>query len=331
MQEKRSWIYWIALGAGCLAIGTACTAYLKSAAKRNAKPSDVLGIGATLQGKRPFPADNAWNQDISSLPVDPMSEVFVAGIGLNKPLHPDFGPKYGIPYIVISAEQAKHKMTIEIENAAESDAGPYPIPPNAPIEGGADAPADADRHVIVVDRDNWKLYELFAVFAEGEGANRRWRAGSGAIFNLATNAMRPAGWTSADAAGLPIFPGLVRYDETVERKEINHAIRFTCRHTRRAYIAPARHFASRSNDESLPPMGMRVRLKASVDISGYPPTAQVVLKALKKYGMILADNGSDWFISGSPDARWDNDEVNSLKKIHGSNFEVVRMGEMVTK
>jgi hypothetical protein len=179
---------------------------------------------------------------------------------------------------------------------------------------------------LVIDRDNWLLYELFSAYPDGEG----WRAGSGAIFDLASNALRPAGWTSADAAGLPIFPGLVRFDEVVEREEIRHAVRFTARRTRRGYIAPARHFASSDTSSTRPPMGMRVRLRAGVDISGYPSSARVVLQALKTYGMILADNGGNWFISGAPDPRWDDAELNTLKRLRGRDFEVVTMGPVTT-
>lgn len=288
------------------------------------------GIGASLNGRRIFPADNPWNQDISKLPVDPNSEALIASIGASKPLHPDFGTVYngapnGIPYIVITGAETSRKAHIKFEYADESDPGPYPIPLNAPIEGGPKS--DGDRHVLVIDKDHWKLYELFSAHPEGDG----WKAGSGAIFDLNSNAQRPAGWTSADAGGLPIFPGLARYDEAVERKAILHALRFTCKHSRHAYVPPARHFASPSQDANLPPMGMCVRLKSNVDIAGYPPAAKAILTALKRYGMILADNGGDWFISGSPDSRWNDDDLGSLRKIKGSDLEVVKMGTMVTR
>jgi len=198
------------------------------------------------------------------------------------------------------------------------------IPPGAPIEGGPSS--SGDRHVLVVDREAWKLYELFAAYPAGAG----WTAGSGAVFDLASNDLRPAGWTSADAAGLPILPGLVRYDEAVERGEIRHALRFTVSSTRRAYVYPARHFASSDPSPSLPPMGMRVRLKASFDVSVYPRSARAVLVALKTYGMILADNGSDWYVSGTADSRWNDEEINTLKQVRGSDFEVVAMGTVVT-
>lgn len=182
-----------------------------------------------------------------------------------------------------------------------------------------------DRHCLILDQDNWKLYELDELHREGG----IWHATSGAIFDLNSNALRPASWTSADAAGLPVFPGLVRYDEVAERKSIPHALRFTVVKSRRAYVYPARHWASRSIDPHLPPMGMRVRLKASVDISGFPPNERVILACLKKYGMIVADNGGDWFLSGAPDARWNNEELGALKRIHGSDFEVIYMTNVV--
>lgn len=286
-----------------------------------------LGEHASLNGKRPFPDNNPWNQDISSRPVDPNSEALIASIGANDSLHADFGTFWeggpiGIPYVVVSGSQTK--SSVEFEYGDESDAGPYPIPNDPPIEGGPDS--DGDRHIIMVDRDNWMLYELYA----SRRINGAWNAGSGAIFDLSSNALRPAGWTSADAAGLPIFPGLVRYDEVVERREINHALRFTVSRSRRAYVHPARHFASSSTDPSLPPMGMRVRLKASVDISGYTESVQVILRALKKYGMMVADNGSDWYISGAHDPRWNDDELSEISSLRGRDFEVVQMGEVVT-
>jgi hypothetical protein len=294
-------------------------------------PVPDLGAGASLRGKRVFPGDNPWNEDISGLPVDPNSANLIASIGLGTSLHPDFGTVWagapnGIPYVVVSGTQPK----VPIEFTAygsESDAGPYPVPPDAPIEGGASG--TGDRHVIVIDRDNWKLYELYSAYPVSGGAS--WRAAGGAIFDLNSNALRPAGWTSADAAGLPIFPGLVRYDEVFEQREITHALRFTAQSTRRAYVYPARHFASSNTNPNLPPMGMRVRLKASFNISGFSPAMQVILKALKKYGMMLADNGSNWYISGAPDPRWNDAELNTLKAIKGSDFEVVKMGTIVDR
>jgi hypothetical protein len=200
------------------------------------------------------------------------------------------------------------------------------VPRNAPIEGGANS--DGDRHVLVVDKDNWKLYELFRAFPNADGS---WRAASGAIFDLKSNALRPEGWTSSDAAGLPIFPGLVRYDEVFEQREIRHALRFTVKKTRRAYVYPARHYASSETNPNLPPMGMRVRLKASYDISQFSPANRVILRALKKYGMIVADNGGNWFLSGAPDMRWSDEDLSKLKIVTAADFEVVRMDRIVTK
>lgn len=286
-----------------------------------------LGPNASLNGRRLFPNDNPWNTRIDGAPVDPNSDMLIASIGLDDNLHPDFGADYnggpfGIPYVVV--EGGTPRVPVTFDYADESDPGPYPIPHDAPIEGGPSS--DGDRHILVLDRDNWMLYELFAAYPEGDG----WRAGSGAIFDLGSNVLRPAGWTSADAAGLPILPGLVRYDEVVELGEIRHALRFTVRRTRRAYVHPARHWASSETDPTLPPMGMRVRLKADVDITAYPPAAQVILNALKAYGMMVADNGSDWFISGAPDPRWPDDDLNTLKQITGAMFEVVEMDGIVT-
>jgi hypothetical protein len=294
-------------------------------------PIPDLGPGASLHGKPLFPPDNAWNKDISSDPVDPNSDNLIASIGLTTGLHPDFGTVYngapnGIPYIVVSGSQPLVPLNWTAYGD-ESDAGPYPVPPNAPIEGGP--ASNGDRHVLVIDRDNWKLYELGYAFPVNGGAS--WNANCGAVFDLNSNALRPAGWTSADAAGLPIFPGLVRYDEVFEQSEIKHALRFTAAITRRAYVHPARHFASSNTSVNRPPMGMRVRLKASFNIATFSPRMQVILRALKKYGMILADNGSNWYISGAPDPRWDDAELSTLKSIKGSNFEVVQMGTIVTQ
>jgi len=227
--------------------------------------------------------------------------------------------------MVVSGTQGK--VPVSFYYSAQSDPGPYPVPPNAPVEGGSDG--DGDRHVLVIDRDNWKLYELFDARPVNGGAS--WTAGSGAIFDLSSNALRPAGWTSADAAGLPIFPGLVRYDEVVERAEIRHALRFTCPVTRRAYVHPARHFASSRTDANLPPMGMRVRLRANFDVSGFPPNVRVILNAMKRYGMFLADNGSGWYVSGAPDPRWSDDELATLRSVRSTDFEVIRLGPVVTE
>lgn len=289
-------------------------------------PTGPLGLNASLVGRSLFPANNPWNTAIDNAPVDPNSAAIIANIGLTKSFHPDFGANwnggpFGIPYYVVSGTQLGVNVTFDYDD--ESDHGLYPIPPNAPIEGGASS--DGDRHVIIVDRDNWKLYELYYAFPQ---SNVSWHAGSGAKFDLSSNALRPAGWTSADAAGLPILPGLVRYDE-VSAGLIAHALRFTVSRSRKAYIPPARHWASSDTSSLRPPMGMRVRLKASVNISTYPASAQVILRALKKYGMMVADNGSDWYVSGTADARWNDNEINSLKALKGSDFEVVLMTGIV--
>jgi len=289
-----------------------------------------LGVNASMNGAQIFPADNPWNTPVDTLPVDPNSDDLIDSIGRYTTLHPDFGANwnggpFGIPYIVVSGDTPRVNVTFQF--ASESDTGPYPIASNAPIEGGPNS--SDDRHIITIDRDNRSLYELYAAYPPNRTGDP-WRAGSGAIWDMDSNDLRPAGDTSADAAGLPIFPGLVRYDEVYERGEINHALRFTVSTSRRAYVYPARHSASSHTDSDLPPMGMRVRLKASFDISGFSEANQVVLRALKKYGMMVADNGSDWYISGVADARWDDDELRELKGIEGGNFEVVEMGAIVT-
>jgi hypothetical protein len=289
-----------------------------------------LGIDASLHGALPFPENNPWNQDISALPVDPNSAALIASIGLNAGLHPAFGGALwqgapnGIAYIVVPGTQSL--VPLSFTYADQSDPGPYPIPANAPIEGGPSS--TGDRHVIVVDRDHWKLYETYNSFPNSTFTS--WSADSGAVFDLTSDALRPLFWTSADAAGLPIFPGLVRADEVLDQGAILHALRFTAVHTRRAFTTPARHFASNLTAPSYPPMGLRVRLKASFNISLYPPDVQVILTALKKYGMILADNGSNWFLSGTPDPRWNDSDLHTLTNVSGSNFEVVQMGEVIT-
>jgi hypothetical protein len=269
-----------------------------------------------------FPRDNPWNRRVDRLPVAAGSDRLIAAIGADRGLHPDFGSgvyqggPIGIPYTTVPGGQ--RRVPVSFQYADESDRGPYPIPPNAPIEGGRSS--DGDRHVIVVDRARCRLYELFDAHPLAGGA--RWRAGSGAVWDLRSNRLRPRGWTSADAAGLPILPGLARYEE-LRRGGIDHALRFTASRTRRAFIAPARHFASSSDDPSLPPMGLRVRLKRSFRLAGFGPQARAVLLALKRYGMLLADNGSPWFISGAPSSGWDNDDLHALARVHGSDFEVV--------
>jgi hypothetical protein len=269
-----------------------------------------------------FPSNNPWNQRVDGLAVARNSALLIRTIGLGRSVHPDFGSglyngePIGIPFAVVS----KHtpRVRISFDYASESDGGFYPIPRNVPIEGGASS--SGDRHVIVVDRDSCKDYELFSAYARRGGAS--WHAGSGAIFNLRSNHLRPAGWTSADAAGLPILPGLARYDE-VARGVIDHALRFTADRTRMSYVYPARHYASSSNDPSLPAMGLRVRLKAKVDISHLPRQARTVAQALKRYGMILADNGSPWYVWRAPHRHWNNDDLHQLGDLGGRDFEVV--------
>jgi hypothetical protein len=272
-----------------------------------------------------FPADNPWNQRVDGLPAARNSARLIAGIGLAAPVHPDFGSglyngePIGIPVTVASARTRRVPVTFRY--ASESDRGPYPLPRGVPIEGGYGS--RGDRHVIVVDRDSCLDYELFAAYPHDDGNS--WTAGSGAIFDLRSDHLRPAGWTSADAAGLPILPGLARYDE-VATGVIDHALRFTAPCTAPRYVYPARHEASTCHGANLPPMGLRVRLKASVKISGLPYQARVVAQALKRYGMILADNGSPWYLSGAPDPRWNNDALHALARLTGRDFEVVNTG-----
>jgi hypothetical protein len=284
-----------------------------------------LGVGASLHGKQVFPSDNPWNQRVDTMAVDPNSDTYINSIGRAAHFHPDFGSNltYGIPYVVVPGSQKG--VAVSFDYASESDKGPYPIPSNPPIEGGASS--TGDRHVLMIDRDHWKLYELYSAYPQRDGT---WHAGSGAIFDLNSDALRPAGWTSADAAGLPIFPGLVRYDEAVGAGMITHALRFTVPKTQKGYVYPARHFASSSTDATLPPMGMRVRLKASFDISKFPAEARVILQALKTYGMMVADNGSAWYVTGAPDTRWNDNNLDSLKTLTGDDFEVVKMGTITT-
>ncbi len=263
-----------------------------------------------------FPADNPWNQRVDRLPVAANSRAIVDSIGADTGLHPDFGSglwdgaPIGIPITVVKTRVAKSRVAFDY--ADESDRGPYPIPAGVKIEGGG------DRHALIVDSSTCKLYELYALQRSGSA----WHAGSGAIWSLRSNKVRPAGWTSADAAGLPIMPGLVRWSE-VARGHIDHALRFTVERTRRAYVYPARHSASDLTDPSLPPMGLRVRLRADYPIAGFPPQARVLLQALKTYGMIVADNGTSWYITGEPSPRWSNDDLHTIGRVPGSAFEVV--------
>lgn len=284
-----------------------------------------LGIGASLNGERPFPANNAWNMDISRFPVHPNSANLIASIGNNTGLHPDFGTFWegapiGIPYVIVSGSQPRVPVDF-IWWPNESDSGPYPIPPNAPIEGGPSS--DGDRHVLTIDRDNWKLYETYYSHPVNGGAS--WTAGSGAVWNFNSNKLRPLGWTSADAAGLPIFPGLVRRDEVL-LGEIKHAIRFTAQTTRTSYVYPATHQAGSTSSQNAPPMGLRVRLKSTFNINNpaFSANVRVILRAMQKYGMILADNGSNWYVTGTHDPLWNDDELSNLSRVKGTDFEVVQ-------
>lgn len=269
-----------------------------------------------------FPASSVWNKRVDALPVAGNSSAIVGSIGAGLNVHADFGSglwnggPIGIPITVVGSSTPKR--VVRFDYAEESDRGPYPIPSGVKIEGGRQA--DGDRHAILVDRSSCRLYELFALYPRS--GTPRWRAGSGAIWNLRSNRLRPAGWTSADAAGLPILPGLARYGE-VARGRINHALRFTVERSRRAYVYPARHFASTLTDPDLPPMGLRLRLRADFPVAGFPRQARIVLTALKRYGMIVADNGSSWYVSGAPNPRWSNDQLHTLHRVHGSDFVVV--------
>jgi uncharacterized membrane protein YgcG len=284
--------------------------------------------GPTLEGCPVFPFDNIWNTPVADLPLNPDSSAFINTIGPTRGLHPDFGSgtwdggPIGIPYDVVDASEPK--VNVSFDYADESDPGPYPIPPEALIEGGSQS--SGDRHVLVLDRGNCILYELFSAYPQPDGT---WQAGSGAIFDLNSNALRRSGWTSADAAGLPILSGLVRYDE-VAAGEIRHALRFTAPQTRSDYVWPARHQASSLTAAQIPPMGQRFRLKADFDISPFSPPIRVILQAMKTYGLILADNGSAWYLSGAPDPRWDNDMlVSELAQVKGSDFEAVDVSTLM--
>lgn len=290
-------------------------------------PTPTLPPPPQIAGCAIFPADNIWNTPIDKLPVDANSAAYIDTIGADRTLHPDFGAglweggPIGIPYLTVTGSQAKVNVTFDYDD--ESDIGPYPVPTDAPIEGGPNS--DGDRHVLLLDQDACKLYELFYTHPQEDGS---WTAGSGAIFDLTSHTLRPDTWTSADAAGLPILPGLVRYDE-VASGEIRHAIRFTAPETQRAYVWPARHYASSLTATHYPPLGQRFRLRADFDMTGFSPTIQVILRAMQKYGIILADNGSAWYISGVPDERWDNDLLRELRQISGSNFEAVDVSSLL--
>ncbi len=284
----------------------------RAARKRTALPSPEYHCQV-------FPADNPLNEEIADAPLNPNSADYIASIGLSGHLHPDFGtnPTYGIPYTVVGAEQEEVPIRFTAFGE-ESDPGPYPIPADAPVEGGG------DKHVLVAQEGTCMLYELYKAHRHGTG----WKAASGAVFNLQSNALRPEGWTSADAAGLPIFPLLVRYPE-VAAGQIDHALRVTVPATQRGYIHPATHFASSSSDPNLPPMGLRLRLKASYSLAGFSGESLIVLEALKRYGLIVADNGSPWFITGAPDPRWNDANLEEIKQVPGAEFEAVESGPIL--
>ena len=297
--------------AGALALAGACAAAAAAA----------YPFGRGTGGCEVFPPSSPWHENVSKLPVSPRSSAYIASIGASGFLHPDFGSNltYGIPYAVVPRSQPKVAIRFTAYGD-ESDKGPYPVPPGAPVEGGAGS--SGDRHVLVLQAGACKLYELYDAHPNSGGS---WDAGSGAVFDLRSNRLRRDGWTSADAAGLPIFAGLIRYDE-IQRGVINHAIRFTAPQTQAGFIHPATHFASSSQDPNLPPLGLRLRLKASFDISHFPRVARIILRAMKTYGLILADNGSPWYFQGATDPRWNDEQLDSLKGVPGSAFEVVQTG-----
>lgn len=281
-------------------------------------PAAMRSGAPQIGGCAVFPPDHIWNRRVTDLPVDAHSGDYINAVGGATGLHPDFGSglwegyPIGIPYTTVTGAQPRAALTFTY--ASESDPGPYPIPPDAPVEGGS------DHHVLVVDTSNCVLYEMWDSTRQPDGS---WTAGSGAVFPLGAYALRPDTWTSADAAGLPILPGLVRYDE-VAAGEIRHAVRFTAPVTRAAHVWPARHDASDETGAAYPPMGQRFRLKAGVDISGFPAPVRVIFKAFQEYGLILADNGSSWYINGVPDERWDNDMlVGAFDQLTGADFEAV--------
>ncbi len=288
-----------------------------------------VGQGASLNGFLPFPSDNLWNKDISSAAVDPNSANYISYIGSSVGLHPDFGAgEYdgsymGIPYTVVDSSQALIPITYTAYGD-ESDPGPMPIPLTAPIEGYPN-PGTGDRHVLVLDNANCFLYELYSSYPQ----TASWDAGSGAVWDLLADEQRPYTWTSADAAGLPIFPGLVRYDE-VAAGAINHAIRFTLQNSSAGFTPPASHWASTTSNANALPMGARLRLRAGFDVSSFSATNQVILNAMKKYGLIMADNGSSMYISGTPDDRWNNDDLHNLGNVTASDFDVIQISPLYT-
>jgi hypothetical protein len=335
-KQQVVWLV-VCLAAGCSAISVKWTTavspfvanlhtalYLPLVVAKPDAPPQIAGCDI-------FPADNIWNTAVDDLPIHPNSADYINAIGADRRLHPDFGSgvwppdstsPIGIPFVVVSGSQP-YVPVIFFWWPDESDPGPYPIPPDAPIEGGPDA--EGDRHVLVLEKDNCFLYEMYYAFPQPDGS---WEAANGAVYDLHSHALRPDGWTSADAAGLPILPGLVRYEE-VASGEIRHALRFTAPQTQAAYLWPARHHASGLTDPIYPPMGLRLRLRADYDISGFAPEVQTILRAFKTYGIILADNGSPWYISGAPDERWDNDILRQLRIITGADFEAVDVSSLL--
>jgi hypothetical protein len=298
----------LAVGAaGMLRVARPLTGRILTHLRYVRTPDIILPAGCTM-----FPADNIWNTSIRNLPLHPLSAGFVEAMGADKPVHADFGTHAGYEIAIAGANERPAEISFG-EGAAESDPGPYRIPDDAPIEKGG------DRHVLVVDPSHCELYELFSV--EHSGSNH-WDASSGAVFDLRSNKLRPRNWTSADAAGLPMIPGLVRYEE-VKAGAINHALRFTTPKTRKLFYWPAQHSASSNTDPTLPPMGLRFRLKSSVPIGSFSPETRVILTALQNYGMMLADNGSAWYLSGAMDSRWPSRVGEELRKLHGSDFEAV--------
>jgi hypothetical protein len=306
------------------AVATLVAAPTTGFASAATKPEHRVAAGPHEYGCPILPASNAINRDISRAPVDPLSDSYIASIGATLHLHADFGtnPANGIPYVVVGPHQPRVPIDFS-EYGAESEPGPYPVPLGAPVEG---AGVEGDRHVLVLQMHTCKLYELYGAQRKGAG----WEAGSGAVFNLRSNALRPEGWTSADAAGLPIFPLLARYPQVREGR-IDHALRVTVSRTQAGYIHPATHLASSSEDASLPPMGLRLRLKAGFDLSPYRGQALVILRALKRYGLIVADNGSSWYIGGASDPRWSDEDLDQLKTVPGSAFEAVSTGPILHK
>ncbi len=290
----------------------------------------TLGQEGSLNGFVPFPPNSLWNTNIANVAVDPNSAAIINFIGSSQPLHPDFGSglyngqSIGIPYIVVPNAQPLANINFTAYGD-ESDPGPMPIPFNAPIEGYPN-PGNGDRHVLVIDKGNCWLYELYYAFPQNPGL---WNAASAAVWDLTANEQRPYTWTSADAAGLPIFPGLIRYDE-IAAGVIKHAIRFTLQYSQQAFTPPASHWAPNSDNPLAAPMGMRLRLKASFDISGYSHTNQIILTALKQYGMINADNGSSLYITGTPDTRWNNDDLGNLHQVTASDFDVLLISPLYT-